>query len=99
MFNIRLEIHQTLCYIHDDQSKNNLERSDGFHQYCNWSYFTEGNKKDGNIQKSLQMQTIVNYDFPEITMTFLKKNRAKYIKDFEGKHTSPGGSFDPMSKG
>ena len=84
MFNILPEIHQTLRYIVDDKSKNNLERSDGFHQYCNWSYFTEGNKKDGNIQKSLQMQTIVNLDFPEINVTFLKISRAKHINDFEG---------------
>ena len=30
------------------------------------------------------MKTIVNLDFPEINVTFLKISCAKYIKDFEG---------------
>ena len=30
------------------------------------------------------MQTIKNFDFPEMNMTFLKITHAKYIKDFEG---------------
>ena len=56
MFNILPEIHETLRYIVDDKSKNNLERSDGFHHNLTdhmFASFAGGNnkKKDGNIQK------------------------------------------------
>ena len=88
MFNILPDIHQTLCYILDDKSKNNLEKSDRGHQNHHISAsFAEGNNKKGRKYKkeNLQMQTIENLDFPEMNVTFLKITLAKYIKDFEGK--------------
>ena len=82
MFNILPEIHQTLCYIVHDKSKANPERdlmdlTTSVTDHIFASFQGGNNKKGRKYTKSVQMKTIVNLDFPEINVTFLKISRAK----------------------